>query len=471
MYNLIFLGFDLVLILYKSREINKYLFLNFTETLEDFQIFVARKSNFLESYNYTKNTIKVLPWKPFLKYDEVFKIAYWNYPPFVIENDNQEAIDGLDYRLVNEILKTVPHIFLHTPPNYNDNIWKIMLEKVNSGEADATVGSVYQTAAMLYNLSPSHPYGQTCDGFLVPKPHLLPKYSYVLQPLQFYLWAFYLVIIIILSTLIIIISRIITPKWFKYKIKNMFDFYILILIRIVSLDDRRLLPIKLQWIFKYFVFIWGTTVLILCTCYSAGFASIMTKPRYTTPINTFQDMVDQNIFWGSPNKDMKAYVKASTSPALKLLAENFITEDQCFRRNERIKSNNYAVLVHILPNKYITNTEDLDEYGQKHMKLLKDCVKLQQLVVGIKKHSPFVEYFRRKIMALSEFGIIGHWYDEIRMKYSLVFDSFYSTYSDSLPPLSPLKMIDIQGGFYVFFVGLGISCVVFICELIVHKYW
>lgn len=106
-------------------------------------------------------------------------------------------------------------------------------------------------------------------------------------------------------------------------------------------------------------------------------------------------------------------------------------------------------------------TQILDIYSRSHLKLLSECYWYTYIIFPLKKNSPFTQLLNIHLCRV--YGLIQHWHFEIIQKLGEHYmPNFYiNYYRKRVREHFPISLADIQGGFYLLFVGYSLALIVF----------
>lgn len=399
-----------------------------------------------------------------------FRASVFDCPPLIFhDNVTKNVIEGTEYRILKTIRPELPIRFVSHYDLNGTGLWSLNLNDVLNNRSDIAMCNQWQISVATNDMDMSIPYMQTCSTFLVPKPNLLPQFTYVFQPFQIELWSFTAFLITLYGCLLYIISngyrRIFntTIAYTKIGIALMHS------IRILTVGSTYLPPTFFGSL-RQIIFFSSLTALLLSTAYSSGFTSSLTSPRYEKPINVLEDMVEQGTYWGAKEVDTFAVYNTTKNQFLQIINKRFKLEMNDNDRDDRISDNNYAFAINNLPNHYITDTEELNEYGKVHMKVLSECVGFYYLVFGYKRNSPYKKLIDKHINRCDEHGLINHWNGLMQtFGGSSYMDNFFKTYVTTKNTFEPLNIKLIQGIFIFLIIGYVISVCILFLELLCSR--
>ncbi|GJQ84123.1 hypothetical protein Trydic_g12095 [Trypoxylus dichotomus] len=427
----------------------------------------VRENKILREWNYLtddldRSLIKFTSWKPnFKRENGTFKVACFACPPYVYVNHKNEAFDGIDYQIIKLITSDWPVTFhVHNFSLY-DEMYSGIIRTVRDGRNDLGACSIWLRVVDTRKLSMTITYSEICSTFLAPKPFIVKSAWFVLHPMNTIVW-----ILIAIMTLIVAILIKFAPKSGEVNY-NYFAYTLVQSIRVLALGPLNRFPAKPHYVFKIVLGIWLYSCLILTTGYNAGISSVLTYPTFTEEIKTVDDMVKQNIYWGSVTTGLRDDLIRSGDPDVVKLANNFKLERDLNVKNARIRTNKYAVAVKTVANKYVTDTCYLSDYARKTLKIVQECYATNNLVYVLKANSPHKELLDRRLLRATEHGLVQFWTNRILNKYGMSYmRQFYTNFNTIAIAYRPLSLMKLRGIFYFLIIGYCAALIVFIGE-----YW
>lgn len=454
--------------LYNDNKVNEAYFLKVTSLLENR---ILLEWNYEDVLELNEQDLQNIQWKATFSPGTYFKVSVFNCAPYVLLDPVRGVYDGVEYRMVKEITKNFPVRFkIYFNQTDDMNLWDKVIHDVETKESDIALCSHWYLRVLARSVDVSSAYGQVCVTFLVPKPQILPETTYILQPLREHVWIVIMFSLILLSVLLHLIAKFYTEMGMpEHPYSSMVATALDMVQSCAYAHLSHFLKVSYYSHLRIISILICILMTILSNAYSAGFTSLLAKPRYSRPVRTFEDMVEQNMHWTDYDDTLATFFKNSTRPALKQLSDLYVYV-YLPERNKKIRKDNYAMISKSLGDNFVTETETLDSYGKTHLKILSDCFMDSYVVFPFAKDSPFINVFNKYITLFIEHGLIQHWYAEVRIKNDLTdmspFFSFYTTVSTQK---SPLSLIQIQGGFYLLLCGYAISVLVFLFELCIFQ--
>lgn len=403
-------------------------------------------------------------WRP--KPKKAVTVETFTCPPFVHYDEVQGKYTGIEYNILQEITKDW-HIVLNIDSDSSNatSKWNYIVESLLQKKADVAMCSLWLNSLVYLfpNISITYPLINTCATLLVPKPQLLPDISYVFQPVQFNLWIFLMVFILVNSLIFRLFSQSNTYK------RNFF-YYVFNTVRVFTSGSLPKTPSPNQYALRYILISFSLTSLLLSTAYSAGFISLLTYPRLAKPVLCLEDVVNMDIKIDTEVRDVEtfpAFLRKFENPHIKKMASLVISSD--LDKHKVMDRNNFARFVKLIGQKYVSDTDMLDEDRKTHLRLLKECLFESYSSFALQRHSKYTPFFNKMLMRLNEHGFITHWYwqSTINPRYNYMNNFFSSYVSESTEHVS-FDVSKLKGVFLLLGVGLMLALLVFLCEVQMH---
>lgn len=331
------------------------------------------------------------PWRPVFR--EPFRVGLFNCIPFVMFNKNKEPTTGAEYSFIKHITKDFPITYLKINATGNEAFAEVR-NAVITGKVDLGVCALWMTKDLheMNVVETIYPHDNLCATFLVPKPKLYVGLLYPFFPLHPNLW-----LAVLFAVLLIYFTILIFAKIGKRSVNK--GEALLQIIRVLSAGS---VPRATQS-FKQLLLPWSVTCMILTDTYSAGITSTMHVPRYTKPIHTFSDVVEQRLKLTGTPKFIDEVCKNSQNPTLTKLRDYFV-DDAHVSAGEA-----YGIFVKRVQGHYVMNAEQLNESQQNKYVILSECLVNLYLTLLVPRNSPFKRFFDEQSLLLQEHGIMAAW--------------------------------------------------------------
>lgn len=393
---------------------------------------------------------KWVPSRPFI-------VTTFNCTPYFYVNDQDQVSGGVEFQIINAILQQWPKQFKIVKSDQKYLKWGIAVDSVSNKSADLATCSQWQIFLNYSKVDATYPLVQMCVTFLVPKPRLLPHFTFIWQPFSTTVWAF--TGLMFVSVLVSVLRFSTIYKEFnednlvkKFRENKMYTF--LYILRLWTLGGLNIIPRSSQFALRFLFGTWFLGCLVYSTYYSAGITSSLTNPRVTNIIKSIKDMVENNVNW-LEEEHLKKSLQRSHSELRRRLGDLGVPKTQ----------RNIARITKQLSNLYLTDTEDFDDYDKKHLMVLKQCLGKFYMIFPIKKRSPYKKIIDKYYRRFQEQGLVDFWLRNITYfeNSHMRFESMYSIYSDHMDQHN----IDIRrflGAVYLLLVGYCSALVVFLYE-------
>jgi hypothetical protein len=440
------------------------------------------KHKFVSLEIHNKSGSKKDKWSPrrnLLKYGEKFRAALFDCSPYVSFNRRDKSYDGLEIKMLNEILTGWPLDFVHfhKDKNFTDDLFAKALQQVVDNKCDIALCAQWFENANKHHVEKSVEYMLSCRNFLVARPELLPNYSFIFQPFYIDLWILYFLTLIFCTIMIHLMSNIFGKisgiEENISKIKNLGEI-IIHLLRIFSLGSVNRLPHSQHTSMRFFLIILFLFCILVSVYYSAGLTISLRFPRFSTNLNTVQDVIDNGIKWfdGGGMDWTKLWMESSENSKFNRLASLFESVSSITEVHRKLRGKDHGLLVETCAGNdlsFIMFSEILDEHGRKHMKIIPEDIACFYAIFPLKPNSPYVNLFNRAIHNFIEYGFIKHWLTEFANKPEYRYmKQFFQRYSQEIRQDINLK--NVQGAFHFLMFGYSLACLIFCMEKVVKKY-
>lgn len=333
-----------------------------------------------------------------------------------------------------------------------------------NGYADATICDAWVQSPRNTRIDNSYPVFQTCETFLVPKPHILPhKWSSFLGGFTSEIWILLTLLFIILWILISVIIYYSAMDHQPQIIQTFFDL-LQLLTTSDSIPDRRS-----QKILQLFA-LWSIFCCFMTMFFGSNLTSSSTIPKYSSRIDTPADFVQANLSWGSfVYMDFDIILDLS-NPFHKIMKVKFIMFGNDTRYvNQLIRKNLFGIFAI----SYFDDTASIEAgdsevtFKPSKLRIMRSCIYKPYIAFGFPFNSPFKIGMDEMLMRMFETGLILHYRrDELRKEnphdWNIIFEGAESS-SDLEPKV--LMFEHIFGAFIILGVGYALAMVVFISEI------
>jgi len=218
---------------------------------------------------------------------------------------------------------------------------------------------------------------------------------------------------------------------------------------------------------RYLLTSWAFFSLLTMTMYSTGYTSLITSPPYSPPINTVDDLLYQGIYWGERSNGLLSFFLGTGHPKLTEFGKRFKQEMSESDREERILQGQYAVFTKVLSSMFVTETEMLSEKARHRLRIMEESVFTFHVAIGLHPNSPVKSRIDKAIMWLQDAGITSYWQSLMIQNLGYHYMStFFEEGNSKNNDHSALSLNSMQGAFYLLAVGLALSCITWLLEMI-----
>lgn len=390
----------------------------------------------------------------------VFTVQTFDCPPYVHNDKRKKHYSGIEYNILKEVTRNWAVVVNVARDNdVQRSKWSFALDVLLEGKADMAMCSMWfnSLVTLVPNVTFTYPFMSTCVTLLVPKPQLLPDISYVFQPVQLNLWISCIVLIPLMSFVIQVFSK---NSDFASPTFNS--------IRILTLGSLTTPPAPDQQALRFILASFSVTSLLLSTAYAAGFISLLTYPRLVKPISYAEDVVQMEVKIDAEVPDVAQladFFRKFENRNMQRMAELMVSS--MLEEYRGLDTKDFARIVKLIGGKYVSDTDAFDNYKRTHLRLLKECLFEAYNSFVLRKESRYVAFFNKVLVQLHEHGFLVHWYRESTVDPSYSYMSnFFSSYVSENFGHDSLTVSKLNGAFVMLGIGLGLSLIVFFCEIL-----
>ncbi|KAJ4436649.1 hypothetical protein ANN_16780 [Periplaneta americana] len=334
-----------------------------------------------------------------------------------------------------------------------------------SGRADVAFGSLWVALNHEDAVDFSVPWTLQCTTFLVP--HTLPAFALfrrLTTPFQGLVWWTLLIVVVVTALTVCALfycrQRCMVRDSGR-RVQHLHTGEHQSLLRALYHNT----PWWLRWL-------WFMFWLVVTTAYSSSLVSHLTAPAPGAPLDSIQDLVAAQIFWGYGFQlpmeqlfDLQICASLLQNPWHSKFVSRFQVESSPEEKQQRIGRHDYAVLVRKLgDSNYVMGAEVLDQHSLGSLRLMKGCVIKHYLCFGLKKRSPLKAFFNDVLGQLMASGLPIYWQRRTKAT-ALLFDADLRA-QRGVP--EPLLLSNLQDAFALLALGHVLSLAAFFVEQLAH---
>ena len=420
-------------------------------------------------YNF-EETLKSLKKFSTSKLNRHLKIAAFNYPPFVFIKSNT-SINGIEPSLINLLAQSLNFTFQYIQPP-NDELWgTITVNGENNtiitgiigmlvkNEVDIAIPDMFIMHGRLSFMSFSLSYKSSYVCFIVPSPQPFAKWTSLYLPFALDLW---------MATLVFFILAIFTLKMLSQFTKLDANFFHMSNIslytfgNIVGVVQRGVIRSTLN---RLFLVLWLLRMFIVSNYYRTGFISYVTYPFTPPAIDTIKQIVEmpQKKMCLSVDENFQSFLLNSSEPNLKALGRQVIVRMNVEEGIALLNSTLWAILIEKYFGQYILQNRFPAIRTAPRFHQTNECLLPTLSALGLQKNSPLKTHFDQNIQDFIETGLIKYHLDKFSTQKTL-------NVKESEIENLLFTLNDLQGAFYLLFIGIGMASVSFILEIISSHY-
>ncbi|CAG9760532.1 unnamed protein product [Ceutorhynchus assimilis] len=413
-------------------------------------------------YSINKTKFVKREWDPlifFKKTNYTFTFSIFNCNPFINLKDGR-AITGTEIDLAKEMTKGFRVKYLMTGKNIADP-WAYTREMVENGQTDMAGCSQYITNLWKHpNVDFTVNQNQICMTFLVPKAVLLSPYSFLFQTFQISVWLINIAAVVLFSMLLIFFFGLL------HNIRELDCNKVFISLMRVYTAGGISMKSNTNNIVTYSKSFFMCLLLhsfLISIYYSAGLSSMLTSPRLSKHINTFEDMAALKITYQEYDDPFKKEFEMNST-----LYHIFANLFQKGRREDTTLDGTEAIIVKTLENSFVTDVEGFDTEKLKKFKPLKECIGNYYMGFAIQKNSPFGKRFNTIATRMAANGIMTKWLKDQIFYNKKSQDPFFTTYFHETKHAT-INSERLFGAVIFLTIGYVIAIIIFILEIVNNR--
>ena len=445
----------IVILVFEGEDVDTFLYETANENL-----FILSSNEVISHWRVTDNQIRrvninnFVPGRPNLHskfLNRHLHIATIDYPPVTMITPMAGApADGIEPQLLALIAQHLNFTFDYNrsrPDQMWDGLYKLLTDKV----VDVSLGDMFMHASLKDHYAFSIVYKINYEGFLVPIPRSYAKWTALVYPFPVVVW-----IASFISVLAAILVLYLLSKWAIKQNNHLSNCacYVIGNLLAVSQSSHHWVNSNSQ---RLFLITWLLMATILSTAYKSSFISRMTWPGTPPPIDTIQQLADSSLGKTSFLDWRKEFLLKSTDPHRQRLGSQWFKSANVSEMMSLLDTNQWAVessFDHLL---YLVSSIPS---GHQRFRLMKETLKEERSCMYLQKESALKPYFDRSIQFLIETGF----YDHLRSKFCKKIGHINTKEQQQVAPFS---LDHLQGAFYVFAIGMSVSLIAFLLELLV----
>lgn len=437
---------------------------------------ITKLINFIETSNISSPV--AAPSKPNLRGISL-NVGALEYPPFFMIQ-NETDVDGIEVLMVKELarqLNFTPKFLSYKQWGYlsDDGTWKQGLgEIMQKRKAEIAIANIWQIPSLYAIVDFSPTLNRNRLTFLVRRPKVLNfQWDTFLTIFHYKVWL----------TTFIYVASVAILYWFDVNLNTRSNFdkislsksFLTVFGHLVLVSQKNNSTGQKILITRYLMVLWSVFSLLLTTALSSGIFARFTLPLYSARLDTVKQLVDGDYYW-----TVQYYSRLNNSE-IKNSLFNFEDYWQCLYEKKYEYLTAEEVEEKVVSDSKLTFPvhtygEDLviiDTDGLKGNKVLKMFRLARQIITkthisfGVKKNSPLFESLTGLAHRYLEVGLLRHWKNEVMKRWHKYDTGHIFAEQDEHTFNEPqqLHLKKVQPVFYLLIIGLAISSLVFVLEI------
>lgn len=435
-----------------------------------FQIYQWRIDGEVHQTNHLQDSIKYLEnAKDVNKFmGRKLRVGTIHFPPAVFIDTKDEIVNGIEADLIRLLASTLNFtIEFHFNAN-PEEMWDGLREKLIRRHIDLAFGELYILDKWLSYFSFSESFNINHECFLVPSPKPYSKWMAIIFPFSLSTW---------IVTVFFVLFAVLTLHYVSRRSINnsdaSFSDKILCVLHIVGsllvIQQPRGIHSNPN---RFFMISWLFAAAIISSAYRSGFISFLTHPVSPSPIQTIEQLTKSPFTKMIYNDYYVEILRNSSDPHRRLLGQQLIATMNVSYMFSLLDSGSCAVestkdrLLYEADIHYSKK----DQQEDPPFYLMNECIFPTRSSFGLQKNSPLKPYVDRKILRFIETGLVKYHRSKF-VKELRDFQQHTSSTTTSNKEIVSFTLNNLQGAFYVFTFGVGLSTMILIFELSLVKYF
>nr|WVD93703.1 ionotropic receptor 93a [Graphosoma rubrolineatum] len=214
---------------------------------------------------------------------------------------------------------------------------------------------------------------------------------------------------------------------------------------------------------------WWLVVLVLVTTYSGNLVAFLTFPKMDKIISNVDQLMERRgeVTWGMPeDSTLHIILKSTDNDKLNDLSESAqlhpkVTQEiiNQIRKGEHVYIDRKSILLYIMK-------QELQTTNQCSLSIGDEEFLAEQLAMVVSPSSPYLELINKQIYKMHQVGLIDKW----MIDYLPTKDRCWSNTLSSESQTHTVNLDDMQGSFFLLFLGVALGFILIIGELLFKKW-
>lgn len=198
--------------------------------------------------------------------------------------------------------------------------WTQIVNDVQDGVSNIGLCSPWLNLKHFLITDVSNTYDLQCLTFLVPRPHIITPASYIYLPFSLGVWIAYIACLVGTT---FILHYFVNRDFIRVTELSSLEVVFLEVINIATSHGATRFPKQVP--IKILLVSWTAISLLLSTAYCTGYTSLLTTPRFSKPIDTIADFLEQGKIH-TKQKRFRLYIQHNCTKISRIISLYIYTQ-------------------------------------------------------------------------------------------------------------------------------------------------
>ncbi|KAL2716729.1 glutamate receptor U1 [Vespula squamosa] len=381
----------------------------------------------------------------------------------IFDADNDHEKDGIEVKLFLLMAEKLNFTWIIKKSEdrygwrYNKTTWKGgFIKLLHDNKIDIAFASIWLNRNHYDFVNLTEPWYQVYIQFLVPRPQPITSFWALTRPFSVTVWI--LLVLAIFSQSICIYAHARLNPRYPERFRSFLITFIELTGRLLgSWAPKDMVSVKLQ------LYLWQTMGLILVTAYSSSLAAKLTNSEYENRIDTIKQFLEADLIWGTKTIPSFANFIDYEDPYLSQLPNTHRVIKNKEEIHKNIVKGNFAILGNFVGSVFFPEDE-IYNIDLKRYRMMKEMT--GKFYASFLAQPWLLTPINKMMLRLRESGIITfHLHDVLRRRASFNLREVLVEYDGKDGSIRVLTLTPLGAAFFLLFVGLSISTLVFYFEI------